>query len=368
MLRPELCETQDPILQEDLENIVQNMDLSALKKSTVFITGATGLIGSQVAKALLCYNRLKHEEIHLLLLARTPEKALKCFGALLQRSDLSIVYGDIEQLNTLPISPDYIIHTAAVTASKQFVEHPVCTISVTLNGTQKILELCRKYLIKGMAFLSSMEIYGYPQKGVKIEESEVGKLSPLNVRNSYPLSKVMAETMCIAYEKEWGVPVKIARLTQSFGPSVDYGDNRIFAEFARCVIEKRPIVLKTKGETERSYLYTADAVSGILTVLLKGIAGKAYNLANEKTYCSIREMAELVAKQGGISVQYQPMDVAMLGYADTLYMDLSTKAAQALGWQPKVLLPEMYQRMITSMRFNLEGMELKKCFESDWHT
>ena len=83
---------------------------------------------------------------------------------------------------------------------------------------------------------------------------------------------------------------------------MEYNDGRVFADFARCVIEKRDIILKTKGETKRSYLYTEDAVCAILTVMLNGESGQAYNVANEETYCSIYEMAQLVAKGGQMKV------------------------------------------------------------------
>lgn len=121
----------------------------------------------------------------------------------------------------------------------------------------------------------------------------------MSVRACYPESKRMCENLCACYMKEYGVPVNIVRLTQTFGPGVEYDDGRIFAELARCVIEKRDIVLHTKGETKRNYLFTKDAVNAIITVLLHGENGQAYNAANEETYCSILEMANMVAKKCG---------------------------------------------------------------------
>ena len=153
-----------------------------------------------------------------------------------------------------------------------------------------------------------------------------------------------------SYYSEYHVPVKIARLTQTFGPGVNYQDGRVFAEFARCAIEGRNIILKTKGETERSYLYTEDAVWAILTILLKGENGQAYTVANEETYCSIYEMASMVAGKYGIQVEIQEQDTASQGYANTLYMNLDTTKLQKLGWNPQVGLAEMYERMIQSMK------------------
>ena len=130
---------------------------------------------------------------------------------------------------------------------------------------------------------------------------------------------------------------------------MEYNDTRVFAEFARCAIEKRNIVLKTKGETKRSYLYTEDAVSAIFTVLLYGKNGEAYTAANEDTFCSIYEMAQLVAGLSGIDVEIKEQDVSKIGYANTLYMDLDTSKLRSLGWKAKVGLKESYERLIQSM-------------------
>lgn len=119
-------------------------------------------------------------------------------------------------------------------------------------------------------------------------------------------------------------------MTQTFGPGVDYYDGRIFAEFARCAKEKRNIVLLTPGQTERCYLYTADAVTAILTVLLDGEVGQAYTAANKNTYCSILQMAQNFAKDNNLQVEIVPQDVNKLGYADTLYMNLDTEKLKGL--------------------------------------
>lgn len=79
----------------------------------------------------------------------------------------------------------------------------------------------------------------------------------------------MVECICKAYSVQYRLPINIVRLTQTFGPGVEYNDGRVFAEFARCLVEHRDIILHTKGETKRNYLYTADAVRAILIVLLR---------------------------------------------------------------------------------------------------
>ena len=159
----------------------------------------------------------------------------------------------------------------------------------------------------------------------------------------------MCESLCVSYCSEYGVPAAIARLTQTFGPGVQADDNRVFAEFARCAINKQDIVLHTKGETKRSYVYTADAARAILSILLSGTPAQAYNVANRDTYCTIYEMAQMVAAEltgGEISVRCELTDAEKLGYAPVLHMNLDTTRLCQLGWKPVYSLSDMFRRMI----------------------
>ena len=187
--------------------------------------------------------------------------------------------------------------------------------------------------MKSIVFLSSMEVYGYPEKGHLVTEDEIGQFSPLNLRNSYPISKIMGEMLCFAYAKEYGVPAKIIRLTQTIGLDIDEKDQRFSAYLRRCIDEKKDIILKTKGESERSYLSIADAVTAILIILLKGEDGQAYNAADETTYCSISELAEKTAKDHGLHVIYELQGETAKEYLDTIYMNLDTGKLKNLGWR-----------------------------------
>ena len=195
-----------------------------------------------------------------------------------------------------------------------------------------------------------MEIYGAPSEDRKIFESDPAIIDLTTPRCSYPSSKSLCEAMCVSYASEYNLPVRILRLTQTFGPGVDCNDRRIFAEIARCVINKKDIVLATKGETKHSYLYTLDAVTAILTLLVKGKEGEAYNAANEDTYCSIKEMADLMASKAGINVRIEEDKVKARSFAPTLHMNLSTLKLQSLGWRPIYGLELMFDKMIASMR------------------
>lgn len=345
---------ENPIFQHDLNDIVsdKNIPWEQLSGKTVLVTGGTGLIGYTMISALVNYAMTADQPPRILALVRDKAKAERKFAAHLGDCPgcLDFIVGEVQGDFVVNEPVDYIIHGASPTSSLYFVQHPVETIRTAITGTMNLLELAREKQVSGMIYLSSMEVYGFPEKGTKVMEEHIGALSPLKVRNSYPLGKQQCECLCCAYAEEYGVPAKIIRLTQTFGPGVGYQDGRVFAEFARCVLEHRDIVLKTKGETEREYLYTADAVRAILTVLLKGVPGQAYNAANEATYCSIAQMAQTVADMGGIEVRYELQDAEKLGYAPTLYMDLDTTRLRGLGWQAHTDLKDMYRRMMDTMQ------------------
>lgn len=341
------------VIRQDMENICRAdfIDWEHLRGKTILITGATGLIGSTVVNSLLYASEKRGLGLKVLALVRNTAKAEAKFSAYKDSESLMFIVGTVEDIPEIKESVDYIIHGASQTASKAFVTQPVETIITAVKGTLNLLELAKAKNISGMVYLSSMETYGHPQKGHKVIESDAGSLSSLDVRNSYPIGKQQCEALCCAYASEYGVPVMIARLTQTFGPGVDYNDNRIFAYFGRCVLEKNDIVLKTKGETERDYLYTADAVTAMLAIMLRGEKGTAYNIADENTYCSIAEMAHLLADEAGIDVTFDIQDSSANGYLSTLYMDLDTSRLRALGWN--VMYPgglsEIYRRMMECM-------------------
>ncbi len=324
----------------------QSEYVELLKGKRVAITGATGLIGSNIVFTFIEINKLLDEPIEIVAVVRNRTKAEALFG---DKVEYSI--GDVCDNIDISGDVDYIIHCASQTSSKAFKDEPVETIYTALKGTENILNLAKKKNISGMVYLSTMEVYGAPNTDDKIDELHSTDLNTMVARNSYPESKRMCESLCASYFSEYEVPIKVLRLTQTFGPGVSYDDGRVFAEFARNAIEGKDIVLHTKGETKRNYLYTGDAVTAIIAVLLKGKNGEAYNAANEDSYCSIYEMAQLVASiaPNNIEVKIEIEDESKYGYAPVLHMNLDTTKLKSLGWKASTDLTEMYHKLIEFM-------------------
>lgn len=310
----------------------------------ILISGATGLIGQALVRSLIS------TDAYVIAAVRNREKAIKLLGKESER--LKYLVCDITSMKIGVMDVDYIIHAASQTSSKAFVNEPVETIMTAIQGTKNMLDIARKSKVKGFVYLSTMEVYGSPSTNEKIDENHSTNLNTMKVRSCYPESKRMCENLCVSYANEYGVPAKIVRLTQTFGPGVSYDDGRVFAEFARCVIEEKDIILHTKGETRRNYLYIKDAVNAILTVLKKGDIGEAYNAANEETYCSIYEMACLVAEKcanNTIKVIINEAEENQFGYAPVLSMNLDTSKLRELGWMPTCGLERMFNEMIKYM-------------------
>lgn len=330
----------------------RHRELDMLLDKTIFITGATGIIGFNLILILSKYSAMHDNRIKIIAFVRNLKKATNMFSSL---ENIDFFVGDIlDEIEYLD-SVDYIIHGASITSSKAFIDTPVEIINTAIVGTKNVLNFARQKKVKSLVFLSTMEVYGHPNSDEKIDETHSSNINTMEVRSSYPESKRLCETLCCAYGSEYNIPIKVVRLTQTFGPGVNYNDNRIFAELGRCIIENKDIILHTKGETKRSYLYTFDAVSAMLLVLINGNNGESYNVANEETYCSIFEMAKTVAKECAdekICVKIELDNEDNFGFAPKLNMNLDSSKIRKLGWKPRRNLVEMFELLLDYMRIN----------------
>jgi len=344
---------EDHILQEDLEYLAGHFDFSGIFHSSVFITGATGLLGSQLVKLFLCLNRTKKAGIIIYALIRNENKARKIFNSVYEK--INFITGDTKTFPQIDEPIDYIIHGASETASKTFIDKPVETIETAYIGTRTMLEFAKVKNVKGFVYLSSMEVFGITNSSQEAAENDYGYIDILNPRSSYSESKRMCECLCACYAKEYNLPIKIARLVQVLGAGVDYNDTRVAAQFARSVIENKDIILKTEGKTRRPCIYTRDAIAGICIVLFKGSSGEAYNLANTSTTVTIREIAEMIVEKIANKTIKVIFDINVPAeYAPNLNLNLNLNLnrIKSLGWEAEIGLEEAYRRMIMSMSMN----------------
>lgn len=334
------------VFEDDLNRIARELEELELKNKTFFITGATGLVGSVLVKALAFANEHYNLKNNIIAQVRNPEKAKKIFSGY---TDIIFCVGDVRERISYAGNIDYIIHGASETKSKNMIDFPVETLWTALSGAKNLLDFaCEKQVVK-MVFLSSMEAFGTVTGDGRASEDKLGYVDLRSVRSCYPESKRMIENMCVCYSSEYGVPVTIARLAQTFGAGVSADDTRVFAQFAHSAISGENIVLHTMGKSCGNYVYTADAATAIFTLLKKGISGECYTVANETSSMQIKEMAELVANRvadGKIDVIIDIPKDKQLGYAPDVKLKLDASKLQKLGWRPQINLEESYRRMI----------------------
>lgn len=333
-------------IKQDLETFAASFALSEeLANKSFLITGATGLIGSTLIRCLLSLNI----NVQITVLVRSLDRANNILRELVD--SIVVFQEDVDSFieNTVT-SFDYIVHCASPTSGDYMAEYPVETFDYLIQSTRSLLQFSRKQCVKSFVYLSSIEFFGeISDDSSPLTEKQHGYIDHTSVRSSYPLGKRAAEYLCFAYAKEYGVPAKIARLTQTFGAGVSFEDNRVFAQFARSIVKGEDIVLHTKGESSKPYCYSIDCVSAILYILLRGDVGKAYNVANEDTYISIINLALYLQKRFNPAISVR-IDERSNNYAPVTKCKLSTLELRSLGWSPLFDLELMFSHLIEYYR------------------
>ena len=341
-------------LKEDLRSLAEYLHEQNFGKTSIMVTGATGLVGSLIIKAIIEHNRIYDDNIRAIALARSSSKVKDVFSDNLSNlNHVEFIYQDITEPISVNCYCDYIIHTATPTVSKYFITNPVEVIDVVYTGSKRVLEFGLQQKVKGIVYLSSMEVFGTVNKSEKlVSEEDLGYLDLQNIRCCYSEGKRLVELLCKSYAVEYNLPVSIARLSQTFGAGIHKSENRVFAQFARSAIEQKDIVLHTNGLSYGNYCYTADTIRAIFVLLQNGVNGEVYNVVNEETTRTIKQMAQMVAEKfsdGKSKVIIDTANTESFGYAPKTVMRLSSRKLQSLGWKPTIDLEEMYTRMLPDL-------------------
>ena len=319
-----------PLLKEEFQKIAAlNLPWNALSGKAVAVTGATGLVGSYLLRALDAIDRAHGLNLRLIALCRKPEAA----GERLRGVDrLALLPYDACAALSADFHADFIVHAASNAHPLAFSTDPVGTMQANLLGTMQLLERVRATGGR-LLFLSTGEIYGENPALASFDEHSYGRVDPMRFRSCYPESKRAAETLCASYVQQYGVDALVARLTYTYGPTITKENSRADAQFLRCALEGRDIVLKSPGAQIRSYCYAADSASALITLMLKGETGEAYNVANPDCNPSIREYAQTLADLAGVQLKFDlPPEAERAGYSAVTRAVLDPGKLMHLGW------------------------------------
>lgn len=334
-----------------MKKSIETPGIELLKKSTLLITGATGMICSTIVEMLLDANINDDANIKLIIAGRSKERVEKRFSNYMEGKDFRFV--EFDSLKPLQFDEyvDYIIHGASNANPGVYAVKPVETLIGNLNGTNSLLELAKSVKAKRMLYISSSEVYGRKEETSPFREDDYCFVDILNPRACYPSSKRAAETLCASYIDEYSVDCVIVRPGHIYGPQITEADNRATAQFTRNVLKGENIVLKSAGQQLRSYCYTEDCATAILTVLAKGNCGQAYNISNKNSIVSIRQIAEAFADYAGAKVVFEnPTDFEAKGNNLMDNSSLDAAKLEGLGWKAKYSLEEGVKKTIDLMK------------------
>lgn len=294
------------LYQEDIAYIA-GMDLpwEQLQNKSILIVGASGLIGTCLVDALVYRNEHYGTQIKIYTLGRNRSKAEARFGNYLKENKINFIEQNITEPLTIDQHFDYYIHGASNTHPVAYASDPVGTITTNILGMYNILEHAVAHNTERVLLLSTVEIYGDRNTPEPFKESELGYIDCNTARAGYPESKRVAESLCQSYRAKYGTDVVIARLCRSYGPTMSLDDSKALAQFIRNAVNEEDIVLKSEGLQNYSYCYMADAAAALLTIMLKGESGEAYNVSDPASDVRLKEIAAVIAAQAGREVVFQ---------------------------------------------------------------
>ncbi|MCI8640128.1 MAG: NAD-dependent epimerase/dehydratase family protein [Coprococcus sp.] len=342
------------ILMRDAEAIAGSpIDWTRLEGKVLWISGANGYVPQYIVHGLLKRNDLYHSGIKIIAMCRNKERAEQRFSAYRNREDFELFLQDVR----IPIQyeghVDYIIHAASPAGTVDRYEDPVATFDANVIGCKNMLEFARKKCADFL-LISSIDIYGSIPGCDRFVEDRVGELNPLNLRNVYACAKRAAETLCACYSYK-NVGCKIVRPSQILAGGIALDDGRLHIDFISQMLNGNMIVLKGDGTPRRTFLYITDAVTGMLTVLLEGQSGEAYNLCAEECEASVLELAQIMVshvKDREVKISYD-METRKKDPAVTQVVSVVCGCADkisSLGWKPEVSLNEACKRMMAYYR------------------
>jgi dTDP-glucose 4,6-dehydratase len=295
---------------------------------TSVVTGAAGFLGSHLVDLLLARG---HKVIGIdNFITGTVDNIAHLGG----HPNFKFIQQDVTEFLFLEAPVDYVWHFASPASPVDYLEFPIQTLKVGSLGTHKTLGLA-KY--KGARFLlaSTSEIYGDPLVHPQTEDYW-GNVNPIGPRGCYDESKRFAEAMTVAYHKEHGVEIRIARIFNTYGPRMRLNDGRVVPTFISQALKNQPLTVFGNGRQTRSFCYVSDLIEGVYRLMMSPVA-QPVNLGNPQELTVLefaREIVRTIKSRSKIVFKPLPQDDPRQRRPDI------TRARTRLGWEPKVALAE----------------------------
>jgi len=340
-------------LQEDFEHILtQTHDLwESISGKTIFVTGGTGFFGVWLQMSFVFINRKLNLNARMIILTRNKNIFFDKYPFLANNPEVSFVEGNICSFQFFDDSVDFIIHAATDTSVQLNHESPITMFHTIVDGTKRVLDFAVEKNVTSFLFTSSGAVYGAnPSVFTNIKEDFVGAPAPSEPQSVYGEGKRMAEVLCAIYHHHFHVPIKIARGFAFVGPYLTLDTHFAVGNFIQDTLYNRNILIKGDGNAIRSYLYVADLIIWLWTILIKGKDNRPYNVGSDFGV-TISELAKIVCFAGlSPNTEINILSSNIKGSAPNQYVPNIERAKTELGLQVHIDLPLAIKKTIQFYR------------------
>lgn len=334
----------------DLDKIMSRMGMlwDGLRNESIFITGGTGLFGRWLLESLSRANRELKLNLKVTVLTRDERAFKEKAPHLALDPAINFHRGDVRDFDFPSGNYSYIIHGATTSADETFRgEDPLRKFDTLVFGTRRVLDFAVQCKARRFLFLSSGVAYGTPPAGMDfVSEDYTGAPDTTDMSSALGQAKRTAEFLCAYYSQEYGLDYSVARCFSFVGPFLPLDIHYAIGNFIGQALFNDEITVKGDGSPVRSYLYMADLVAWLLTLLFKGRNGQIYNVGSDQAI-SILDMAYLVR-----DIVSPSKTVHILGQSNdsvgnavrNRYVPNIDKARKELNLVVSIVLPEAISR------------------------
>ena len=337
-------------LAEDLDHILKHTEglWEELRNNRIFVTGGTGFFGCWLLESFAWANEKLGLNSNALVLTRNPDILRDKAPHLLENPSIKFHIGDVRSFDFPDGEFSHIIHAATAASAKLNEENPLEMLDTIIDGTRRTLDFAVKCGAKKLLLTSSGAVYGkQPTDMTHIPEEYMGAPDTMNPGSAYAEGKRVSELLCAIYSKKFGIECKIARCFAFVGPYLPLDIHYAIGNFIRDELNGGPIVVKGDGTPIRSYLYAADLVIWLLTILVKGESCRIYNVGSAFDM-SIAEIAYFISDRSLGQSDVKIMGVPEPGSKAERYVPSVSRASRDLKLVESIDLAESVKR---TMRF-----------------
>lgn len=346
-----------PIVAEDVARLLARTAplWPALGGARLFVTGGTGFFGSWLVQALVAADAAFDLGVRVTVLSRDPARFAARFPGLAAAPPLRLLAGDVRDFPFPRESFSHVVHAATDASARLERDDPALVEEVCREGTRRTLGFAAACGARRVLFTSSGAVYAPAPPGVThLAETMPTDPPPGAAAGAYAAGKRAAEALCAAAAAA-GAPVTIARCFAFVGPRLPLDAHFAIGNFIRDALAGGPIVVRGDGTAVRGYLYAADLVEWLTTILVRGQPGRPYNVGSEEGLTVADLAARVAAVAAGLfpgrpRVAVRVEGRATIASAPATYLPDCTRAREELGLRPTTPLVEAIRRTMAAAR------------------